>query len=62
MANFIADYKDLMSHSMRFYRKHWLALSLYFVATYYATMASLGVNPIDTTKFLYEGVKEHLKH
>jgi len=56
------DYKDLMAHSMRFYRKHWLALSLYFVATFYATMASLGVNPIEATKLLYSGVKENLKH
>lgn len=63
MANFITDYKELMTLSMKFYRKHWLGLSLYLLICYFGTMyMTLGINPIETTKLLYSEVKDNLKH
>lgn len=63
MAQFITDYKELMLLSMKFYRKYWLGLSLYLTICYFGTMyMTLGINPIDTMKLLYGGIKDYLKH
>lgn len=63
MANFITDYNELMKMSMKFYRKHWLGLSLYLLIVYFGSIyISLGIGPIETTKILYEEIKDYLKH
>lgn len=63
MANFITDYKELMKMSMKFYRKHWLGLSLYLMICYFSTMyMTLGIGPIETTKILFGEIKDKLKH